>query len=134
MTIISTPQANNELTDSTAATVADNWIKGPALNTIAPGTMRLLEDGQDGIVLVNFNGEFTAFRNACLHQGSPIHAGDLTSSGLLLCPWHNWGYDGRDGACLTAPGARLEQFSVRIQDGHLWVSKASPQPVQTSGR
>ena len=130
---ISTPQANNDFTDSAAATFSDNWIKGPALSTIAPGAMRPLEDGQDGIVLVNFAGEITAFRNACLHQGLPIHAGDLTSSGLLLCPWHNWCYDVRDGACLTAPGACLEQFSVRIEDGHIWVSKASPQPVRTSG-
>ena len=101
-----------------------NWVKGPALATVANNTVYLLEDDRDGIAIVNFEGEFTAFQNACLHQGLPIHAGYLDGDGVLLCPWHNWCYDVRNGDCLTAPGAGLEQFAVRVEAGHIWVGKA----------
>ena len=107
----------------TTATESINWIKGPAVDTFAANSVRMVADGGDGIVVIHFNGEFTAFLNSCLHQGLPIHAGDLDPSGVLLCPWHNWCYDVKDGACLTASGAYLDQFPTRIEDGHVWVGK-----------
>lgn len=117
-----TTQPDNESTDANTSSGAGVWMRGPAVSALLPDTMRLLDDGRDGIVIINYQNQLTAFRNACLHQGSPIHAGDLYSPGILVCPWHNWCYDVRDGACLTAPGARLEQFAVRVEDGHVWVS------------
>lgn len=115
------------MSDTTAstdqATAPTNWLKGPAIETIKANSVHMLPDGGDGIVIINFKGEFTAFQNACLHQGLPIHAGDLDPSGVLLCPWHNWCYDVRDGACLTASGAYLEQYPVRIEEGHVWVRR-----------
>lgn len=121
MTLATTESDNNS--SGSGAADSTNWLKGPALSAVAPGAMVQLDDGQDGIVIVNFQGELTAFRNACLHQGLPIHAGDLTKTGILLCPWHNWCYDVRDGACLTAKGAFLQKFPLRVEDGHIWVSK-----------
>ena len=115
------------MSDTTASTdqtnAPTNWLKGPAIEAIKANSVHMLPDGGDGIVIINFKGEFTAFQNACLHQGLPIHAGDLDPSGVLLCPWHNWCYDVRDGACLTASGAYLEQYPVRIEEGHVWVGR-----------
>lgn len=101
-----------------------DWIKGPALEAVKLNSISLLADGHDGIIIVNFNGEYSAFQNVCLHQGLPIHAGDLDPAGFLICPWHNWCYAVSDGACLTASGAYLKQYLVRVEDDHIMVGRA----------
>ncbi len=97
------------------------WVQGPRQADVLEQTVYFLDSGGDGVVIINVQGEFTAFRNACLHQDLPIHAGYLTADGLLLCPWHNWCYDVKDGACVTAPGARLKQYPLRVEDERIWV-------------
>lgn len=98
------------------------WLPGPFLADLPDKTAKMIDHGADGIVVINFDGKVTAFRNRCLHQDMPIHAGYLTSDGLLLCPWHNWCYQVTTGDCLTVPGAALEQFPVRIEEGQVWVA------------
>ncbi|MEZ4859934.1 MAG: Rieske 2Fe-2S domain-containing protein [Caldilineaceae bacterium] len=104
------------------------WLAGPRLAELPDGAMHLLQYEADGIVLVNWHGAVTAFRNRCLHQELPIHAGYLTPEGILLCPWHNWCYQVETGECLTVPGALLERFPVRIQDERVFVQAPMPAP------
>jgi nitrite reductase/ring-hydroxylating ferredoxin subunit len=99
-----------------------DWLQGPTVAEVPDHTTYLLDHGMDGIVLINFNGALTAFRNSCLHQDMPLHAGYLARDGVLLCPWHNWCYDVKTGACLTAPGAQLEQYPVRVEGERVWVN------------
>jgi len=99
-----------------------DWVQGPTLAEVPDHTTYLLDHGRDGIVLINFAGTLTAFRNACLHQDMPLHAGYLARDGVLLCPWHNWCYDVKNGACLTASGAQLEQYPVRVEGERVWVN------------
>lgn len=98
------------------------WLPGPLLADLLDKTAKLIDHGNDGIVVINIGGTITAFRNRCLHQDMPLHAGYLTPDGLLLCPWHNWCYAATTGACLTVPGAALEQFLVRVEEGQVWVA------------
>ena len=109
-------------TNGTPMSDPADWVQGPTLAALPDHTTYLLDHGTDGIVLINFAGALTAFRNSCLHQDMPIHAGYLARDGVLLCPWHNWCYDVKNGACLTAPGAQLEQYVVRIEGDRVWVN------------
>lgn len=114
----------NQVTQPTNTTPAPDpadWVQGPTRAEVPDQGTYLLDYGNDGIVIINFNGELTAFRNSCLHQDMPIHAGYLARDGVLLCPWHNWCYDVKNGACLTAPGAQLEQYAVRVEADRVWV-------------
>ncbi len=97
------------------------WLPGPLLVDLPDKTITTLDHGADGIVLVHFNAKLTAFRNSCLHQEMPIHAGTLTPDGILLCPWHNWCYHVSTGECLNVPGAELESFPVQVVDARVWV-------------
>jgi nitrite reductase/ring-hydroxylating ferredoxin subunit len=101
------------------------WLAGPLLAEFPNKSTKLVRHGNDGIVVIHWEGTFTAFRNQCLHQEMPIHAGYLSPDGVLLCPWHNWCYDVHTGACVTVPGARLAQFPVRVDAERLWVGVAS---------
>jgi nitrite reductase/ring-hydroxylating ferredoxin subunit len=100
---------------------ATQWIAGPTLTELADQATYSLDHGADGILLVRFADQVTAFRNACLHQSLPIHAGYLDGDGVLICPWHNWCYQVSNGECLTAPGAYLDKYPVRVEDGRVWV-------------
>jgi nitrite reductase/ring-hydroxylating ferredoxin subunit len=118
-------KVNDYMTEPTTAAsnlARADWIQGPTRAEVPDQSTYLLDYGTDGIVIINFNGELTAFRNSCLHQDMPIHAGYLARDGLLLCPWHNWCYDVKNGACLTAPGAQLEQYPVRVAGDQIWVN------------
>lgn len=106
---------------STAQQAEQTWLSGPSLAEFPDKAIKTIDYGTDGIVLINFNGAVTAFRNSCLHQDMPLHAGYLTPDGMLLCPWHNWCYQVTTGECLTVPGAELERFPVRIAEDRVWV-------------
>ncbi len=97
------------------------WLPGPLLTEIPDKTAINVDDGRDGIVVIHFDGNVTAFRNSCLHQDMPIHSGYLTSDGVLLCPWHNWCYQVTTGECLNVPGAELHQFPVQVAEGRVWI-------------
>ena len=96
------------------------WIPGPLINDFPDKSTKLVNHANESIVVIHWDGEFTAFRNECLHQEMPLHAGYL-AGGMLLCPWHNWGYDVRNGACATVRGASLKQFPVRADAERLWI-------------
>ena len=98
-----------------------DWLPGPKLADFPDKTTRTIDYGNDGIVVIRFAGQVTAFRNSCLHQDMPIHAGFLAGDGLLLCPWHNWCYQVSNGDCITVPGAALQQYPVQIHDDQVWV-------------
>lgn len=96
------------------------WLPGPLIADFPDKSTKHLNHDGISIVIIHWEGEFTAFRNQCLHQEMPIHAGFLLN-GTLLCPWHNWGYDVRTGACQVVEGASLEEFPVRIAESQLWI-------------
>ena len=54
------------------------WLPGPMLAEFPDKAIKTIDYGTDGIVMINFNGNVTAFRNRCLHQELPLHAGYLT--------------------------------------------------------
>jgi nitrite reductase (NADH) small subunit len=60
---------------------------GPAAG-VATGEMReyVVEDVE--LVVVNLDGELTAFANRCPHQGGPLGRGKL-QDGVIWCPWHS---------------------------------------------
>jgi nitrite reductase/ring-hydroxylating ferredoxin subunit len=80
-------------------------------------------DGAEAdVVVVNLNGQFTAYRDACAHQGLPINVAQVDpATGTLTCPRHGFCYDAQSGSCLNAPDARLEQFPLHINNGQVWI-------------
>lgn len=97
------------------------WLAGPLVSEFPNNSTKVVKHGPADIVVIHWNGAFSAFRNECLHQEMPIHAGYLAPDGFLLCPFHNWCYQVTTGECLTVPGAALEQFPVQIQEERVWI-------------
>ncbi len=74
-------------------------------------------------------GVASALLDRCPHRNAPLSEGRVVS-GELECPYHGWRFDGA-GKCMALPGLAegpvespgrcAEAFSVREQDGWVWV-------------
>ncbi|WP_131744791.1 NifU family protein [Frankia sp. Cppng1_Ct_nod] len=80
-------------------------------------------DGTEAdVVVVSLDGRLIAYRDLCAHQGLPINVAKLDpTTGTLTCPRHGFCYDAQSGTCLNAPGAQLEQLTLRIDNGQVWI-------------
>ena len=85
---------------------------------LEPGSARLvLIDGKE-IALFFLDGEYHAMEDHCLHAGGPLHEGELDGR-IVICPWHHWRFDLRDGSCNLNPKVNLETYPVRVRDGFI---------------
>lgn len=58
------------------------------------------------MLVVNLDGQFTAYVNECAHEALPLDNAVLdATNGTLTCPWHGLRYDAASGECFTAPGS-----------------------------
>src|SRR5438128_7180858 len=86
------------------------------------------------LALVRLGGELVAFRDLCVHRGTPLSMGRVEGD-LLVCAYHGWNYD-RDGACVRIPQrgpehpiprkARVERFRAEERYGAVWVCLGDP--------
>ncbi len=66
---------------------------------------RILEVGEDFIVLFHVNGKFYALDDCCSHDGGPLGEG-LLDEFTIICPRHGAQFDIRTGEALTMPAVR----------------------------
>lgn len=85
------------------------------------GEGRTFVAGSKQIAVFNVNGEFHAIDNTCVHQGGPLGEGFLEGT-MVTCPWHAWRYDVTTGECSFNPGARVDSYTVRVENGEIQVA------------
>jgi phenylpropionate dioxygenase-like ring-hydroxylating dioxygenase large terminal subunit len=101
--------------------------------TERPAPYRLLDEE---IVLFRLpSGEVECFKDLCLHRGTRLSLGSVTSEGNLRCVYHGWEYD-RTGQCVRIPAlpegasiprkARAWTYHVREAYGLVWVALDDP--------
>ncbi|ADO44850.1 Rieske (2Fe-2S) iron-sulfur domain protein [Hydrogenobacter thermophilus TK-6] len=97
----------------------EGYIKAFDISELKEGHVyRFLHEGVD-VILMLWKGRVYAYRNSCAHQGHPLHEGELTEKGVLVCPWHRFEYSITSGECLTVPYVQLVSVPTKIQNG--WV-------------
>jgi nitrite reductase/ring-hydroxylating ferredoxin subunit len=70
---------------------------------------------------VFFTGaEYYAIDDTCLHAGGPLHEGGLQGT-TVVCPWHHWEFDLKDGSCALNPHHKLDVYMVREREGEVQV-------------
>lgn len=103
------------------------WIRTHPLDEFPDGEITLVElvasSGRDvEVIVVRLGDRLSAYLNVCAHQGLPLEAALLdTDAETLTCPWHGYCFDATSGRCMSAPGAQLEQFALRVEDGQVWI-------------
>lgn len=87
-----------------------------APGTIVPVTLTPADSAPVEAIVVNVDGQLSAFVNRCAHLAMPLDDATLVD-GTLTCPWHDYCFDARDGECTSLPGLRLEQLPLRVDGG-----------------
>lgn len=77
--------------------------------------------GRRVAVIRHGDGRYSAIEAGCKHQGADLLAGPVVDM-VATCPRHQWQYDLTTGQCLNHDSAPLRKYTLRIEDGHIFIS------------
>ncbi len=86
-------------------------------------------DGPQWLMLFHRDGELSAWRNVCPHQGRALNwAPDkflFSDEGLLVCCHHGASFELASGQCVAGPciGAQLTAVSVKVEEGWVYLKR-----------
>jgi 3-phenylpropionate/trans-cinnamate dioxygenase ferredoxin subunit len=105
------------VTDSVAPRLVDLC----AVEDVPPGTMKLVEVGEDLVLLTNLDGTFHATQGICTHEYFELDRGFLTG-GTLTCALHLSRFRLDTGEALDPPAELpLAVYSVRVEGGRVLI-------------
>jgi len=81
-----------------------------------------------GVFLVE--GEYLAINDLCPHMGASL-SGGYVEDRKVMCPWHAWRFDLRDGTWCDNPKVKTDSFEVRVEGEEIQVlvpDVPSPKP------
>jgi toluene monooxygenase system ferredoxin subunit len=91
-----------------------SFVKAATLDDVWAGEMRPVSVDGTRVLLVNVDGDVSAFADRCAHQGVPLSEGRF-EAGTIVCSVHGWTYDARTGHGVNPPSACLARFPVRTE-------------------
>ena len=81
----------------------------------------MVETGDEGVVVVNVEGDFYALLDRCSHQDFPLSDGELTGD-RLECIYHGAKFDVCTGRAVQLPAIRpVKTFPVDVRDGDIFI-------------
>lgn len=98
------------------------FMKTISLKDLAKGKMKRVMAGKTPVLLVNTDGEVTAFQADCTHEQAPLEEGQLKGK-MLTCPWHEAHFDMKTGKVSgeTDWATDLESYETKVEDGIIFV-------------
>jgi 3-phenylpropionate/trans-cinnamate dioxygenase ferredoxin subunit len=73
------------------------------------------------ILMARVQGVVYAVSGRCAHMACPLFTGKLDGY-TITCPCHDWRYDIRTGKFLDANELGLEIYSIKSEDGKVFVN------------
>ncbi len=102
----------------------ENFVKVAQTGDLSPGQMKLVEIGDERILLTNLGGEYHAVAEVCSHAFAPLSEGDLTDE-EVECPLHGSVFNVKSGEVLSPPAAEaLTVYTVRVEGSDILVGPA----------
>jgi nitrite reductase (NADH) small subunit len=92
---------------------------GP-VSELPPGAVKEIEMGDATYALCNVDGTLHCLGGTCPHAGGPLGQGMLDGN-ALMCPWHGWEFDCRNGLSTSGDDLQLETYPVVVQDGNIFI-------------
>lgn len=90
------------------------------LDDLQTGTPRHVKIGKRDLAVVRVGDEVFALSNLCRHAFGPLAEG-FVDGYTVMCPWHGWRYDVRDGST-DHPNANVATYPVSVRDGVVFVA------------
>jgi nitrite reductase/ring-hydroxylating ferredoxin subunit len=88
------------------------WVRVARAAEIPPGTGKPFRVAGRDVAVFHEGGDFLATDDTCPHQGASLADGTV-HRGIVICPWHGWAFDPRDGSCVHVPGVAVATYRVR---------------------
>ncbi len=92
------------------------------VGSIPEGTGASFPVGDHMVAVFLHKGTYFAINDFCPHQGASLGAGCLDEEGSVMCPWHAWRFDVRDGTWRDSPRIKTETFEVRVVGDEIQVA------------
>ncbi len=90
------------------------FVKVAEVGELSPGEMKMVEVGENQILLANVAGNIWACDNICTHAGAPLSDGELDED-QVECPLHGSVFNVVTGEVIGPPAAEnLGPFQVII--------------------
>ena len=83
------------------------------------------------VLVVHGGSGLHAFDGICPHEEFPLVDGYIDGS-TIVCSGHGWIFDAMTGRAVNPPGCRLTEYSLRVDDGGVYVDVDSVQPMPES--
>jgi nitrite reductase/ring-hydroxylating ferredoxin subunit len=99
-----------------------NWHDlGPAEQFPTRGHV-CLEAAGESIVVIHWDGQWSAMRNVCPHAGKPLGEGEIRGR-ALVCPYHGFAYKIDTGKNADFPHDEppCKMFDIQTADGRVYV-------------
>ena len=92
------------------------FVRAAEIASIPPNSGRTVHVRGREFALWHHDGQFFCLDDTCPHRGGPLGAGTI-AEGRVYCPMHGWGFDVRDGTCVTRPDRPVKTYPTRLKDG-----------------
>ena len=76
-------------------------IEAATVSELREKKRKLIEINGKKIALFFISGEVFAVDSVCPHRGGPLDEGELNEYDII-CPWHGFTYDLKDGNCIKS--------------------------------
>jgi nitrite reductase/ring-hydroxylating ferredoxin subunit len=101
------------------------FVKMAELGELSPGDLKMVEVGDDQILLANVAGSIYACDNVCTHAFAPLSEGGLDEE-QVECPLHGAVFNVTTGEVIGPPAVEnLRVFQVRIDGQDVLVGPPS---------
>lgn len=89
------------------------------VDDLPDGQIRHVKIGKRDIAVARVAEEFFALSNVCRHAFAPLAEGFMDGY-HVMCPWHGWRYDVRDGTT-DHPNADVKTYETSVREGIVYV-------------
>ena len=99
----------------------EGYVKVAQTDELAPGQMKLVEVGDDRILLVNLDGGYHAVSEICTHAYAPMSDGNLSGE-EVECPLHGSVFSVKTGEPTCPPASEgLTVYEVRVEGSDILI-------------
>jgi nitrite reductase/ring-hydroxylating ferredoxin subunit len=98
-----------------------DWVKifqtaADASNRIAEDRPQLIIIGEKRICVIRHNNQFSAVQDSCSHNGESLSKGHVNYMGEIICPWHNYCFDVKNGREIQGRSSDLKTYPIKADD------------------
>ena len=96
------------------------YIPVARLEEIPERSGKVVDLGALEVALFRLDGAVYATSNVCPHQGASLAEGEVRG-GTVICPWHRWCFNVKDGTSPLNPKLRISTYPVKQEGDQLFI-------------